>query len=275
MKWLNGVLLVCVMALATACTALKADQAREAQADQALSQTASGDVEGAIGQLAPGVDRQSAPAAIAAMRAMLPTAPPPTGRTVNWTHNNGSGGESYRLVREYDYPAHVVLSETMMIKVDGRWLIQAFHIRVATDAELKETAFTLEGKGPLHYGVLAGMIIVPSLVVATVGFALYRRRWGWAFLALFGVMALQLNWATGAWGFMPIHFQLLGAGFFKAGSVFAPWILTVGFPLGAVLFWALGKNRPKPPKASKTAESEAAAGPAASQPDDFTPLNPG
>lgn len=273
MKWLTGILLTCVLALLLSCSAMKADPQREAQADQALRHTAAGNVEAVTALLAPSVDPKAVPASVEQMHALLPKAAMPPGRSLSWTHTNGTGGESYRLVREYDYPAHVVASETIMVKVDGRWLVHGFHIKVVSDAELKTVEFSLRDKSPLHYGVFAAIIIVPVLIVVTVGFALYRRRWGWALFSLFGVTALQLNWATGAWVISPIHFLLLGAGFMKAGGAFAPWIFSVAFPLGAVLFWALGKNRPKPPRVKNTKASPEPAAETASEPDDFTPVS--
>jgi hypothetical protein len=113
----------------------------------------------------------------------------------------------------------------------------------------------------IHYLVLVALVIVPLFIVATTGTALYRRRWGWAALSLFSVFAFKLNWMSGAWSFMPISVNLLGAGFMKAGAAFAPWILTVGLPLPAILFWALGKNRPKPPKARRVKPGDAVEAP--------------
>lgn len=273
MKWRNGVLLACITALLVSCAGLKAEPEREAQADLALKQTASGDAAGMAAQMAPGNNPATIPPAVAQMRSLLPAGPIPGGKSVTWTRTAGPAGESYELVREYDYPAHVVVAETVMVKVDGRWLVNGFHIRVATDAQLKATQFSLIGKTPLHYGVFAAMIIVPLFIVVTFGFALYRRRWGWALFSLFGFAALQLNWATGAWGISPIHFLLLGAAFLKAGSAFAPWIFSVSFPLGAVLFWMMGKNKPKPLRSKKAKAASRSEAEPVSEPDDFTPVS--
>lgn len=244
-----GALLVTLVLALAGCSGLKADPEREAQADRALAQVISGDLRGFMAQAAPEMEPTQAAASLRQMRQALPRTTPPAGRSVNWTHSTGTNGESYQLLRQYEFPAVVVVTETVMVKdASGRWLIAGFHFQGATNAEMKQFGFSLADKSPLHYAVLAGVVLVPLFVLVTTGWALFRRRWGWAVLALFSVMAFKLNWATGAWSFLPLSFNLFGAGFMKMGSAFAPWILTVGLPLPAILFWALGKHRPKPAK---------------------------
>ena len=261
MKILQGVALACTILLA-ACTGLRADPAREAQADKVLQQVIAGDTAGLQGQGSSQLNTPELPAQVAQMRSVLPRVEPPEGRTVSWTHQVGTGGEQYAVEREYTFPDHVIVSRTLMIKAeDGRWRVAGFHFNGGTRAEAEAAGFTLGGKSMIHYLVLVALVVVPLFIVATTGTALYRRRWGWAALSLFSVFAFKLNWMSGAWSFMPISFNLLGAGFMKAGAAFAPWILTVGLPLPAILFWALGKNRPKPPKARKVKSGDAVEAP--------------
>lgn len=248
MARLGALLVTLVLALA-GCSGLRADPEREAQADRALAQVISGDVRGFMAQAAPQIEPTQGEASIRQMRQALPKTTPPAGRSVNWTHSAGTNGESYQLLRQYEFPAVVVVTETVMVKdASGQWLIAGFHFRGATEAQMEQLNFSLVDKSLIHYLVLAGVVIVPLFVLGTVGWAVFRRRWGWAVLALFSIMAFKLNWATGTWSFLPLSFNLLGAGFMKGGSAFAPWILTVGLPLPAILFWALGKHRPKPAK---------------------------
>ena len=212
-------------------------------------------------------------APFAAVRAKLPKTLPPAGKTLGFTRGVGTGGDQYFLTRQYDFPTAVVVTQTQMAKApDGRWVVVNFNVNSATPAELKANGFSLSGKTPVHYAMLAAMIAVTGFIVVTVGFALYRRRWGWAIFSLFGVVAFQLNWGTGAWGVQLIQFYLLGSAVVRAASPFAPWIFSVSFPLGAVLFWALRKNTAKPPKAPK--KGKAAREPFVSTPDDFSPVAP-
>jgi hypothetical protein len=233
------------------CNALEADAAREAQADQAVRQLIAGDDAGLLAQAAPNIDARTAPAVFARQRALIPPGALPEGRTVGWSHQAGTGGEQYMMERVYDYPDHVMSTRTLLVRQGDRWRLAGLNLRVATHEELKPLQFGLTGKSPLQYGVLAAAIVVPLFILATVVTALRRRRWGWAVLSLFGVMALQVDWFSGAWLLEPLHINLLGAGLMKGGSPFASWVLTVGAPLPAILFWVLGRRRPKAPKVPK------------------------
>ena len=256
MKFLQGLVLACALLLA-ACSGLKADPEREAQADLILQQVIAGDTEGLRAQGAPQMATPELAAQVTQMRSVLPRVEPPEGRTVSWTHQAGTDGQQYTLAREYAFPEHVIVTQTLMVKTaEGRWLVAGFHFNGGTRAEAEAAGFSLNGKSAMHYLVLAGLGIIPLFIVATTGTALFRRRWGWAFLSLFSVTSFSLNWSTGEWSFMPIAFNLLGAAFLKAGAAFAPWIVTVGIPLPAILFWALGKNRPKPPKNARVRPAE-------------------
>lgn len=266
-----GGLIVALCVLLAACGALKADPAREGQADQTLNRVIAGDQAGFLAEAAPEMAAPEFPAQFAQMRRLLPAQPPTSGRSVQWNHQVGSAGEQYLLVREYHTPDRVIVGQTIFRKANGaRWVVQRFDFRIATNAELQVNRFTLSGKSPLQYAVLAGAIIVPLFCLVTSGFAAFRRRWGWTALSLLGFMTLQIDWATGAWSFQPLSFLLLGAAFAKNASAFAPWVFSVAVPIGAALFWGLRKNRPKPPKAPKTARGSGPE-PYVSRPDDFTP----
>ena len=270
MKTLRTAILWVGLMMAAACApmAIKGDPAREAQADRVLALTIAGSTDNVLAEMAPGLDKTVVLRELAAVRAMLPKTPPPPGRTLGYTRMVGGGGGRYFLIRQYDFPAAVVVTQTQMAQTqDGRWAVVNFNFNRATPAQLKANRLTLTGKTPVHYAMLASMIAVAGLTVVTAGFALYRRRWGWAIFSLFCVVSLQLNWGTGAWGIQPLQFYLLGASFVRAASPFAPWIFSVAFPLGAVLFWALRKNTPKPPKPQK--KGKAAREPFVSTADDF------
>jgi hypothetical protein len=99
-------------------------------------------------------------------------------------------------------------------------------------------AFTLTGKGAKHYVLLAVAIIVPIFIIWNIVLCArskIRKKWLWIIFILIGITKLNLNWTTGQIGFQPIAFQIPGAGMAKMG-LYAPWILTVSIPLGAILF---------------------------------------
>lgn len=275
MKMLRAAVLWAGLMVMAACApmTIKGDPAREAQADRVLALTIAGDDEAVYAGMSPGLDKATTLGQLAVVRANLPKTPPPPGKTLGVFRMTSDAGDQYVLTRQYDFPTVTLFAQTQMIKVaDGRWVVARFDFNKATPEQLKANDFSLTGKSPLHYGMLAAMVAVVGFIVTTVGVALYRRRWGWAFLCLFGFVCFQLNWATGAWGVQPIYFNLLGASFVRAASPLAPWVLSVSFPLGAALFWGMRKYRPKPPKAPKTKKGKAKREPFVSTPDDFSPI---
>jgi hypothetical protein len=112
-------------------------------------------------------------------------------------------------------------------------------------------AFTLAGKGVRHYVLLSLAIIVPVFTIWTIILCArtkIRKKWLWIIFILVGITRLNLNWTTGQIGFQPIAFQIPGVAVAKMG-LYAPWILKVSFPLGAILF--LIKRRKLQAKADK------------------------
>lgn len=112
--------------------------------------------------------------------------------------------------------------------------------------------FTLEGKGWVHYLMFALLIFMPVFMIATAVLCFVEkrvsRRWLWIPFILIGFWGVAFNWTTGevqndlvnfAQGRLNISFiklHLLGAGFTTAGY-FQPWILTIGSPIGAIVYY--------------------------------------
>ena len=86
--------------------------------------------------------------------------------------------------------------------------------------------------------------MIPIFILVTLVFAIrakLSRKWLWIIGILLGFVKFSLNWTTGQVGFQIISFQLLGAGFSKAGLV-APWTLSFTLPIVAVIFWIKSYN---------------------------------
>lgn len=259
--------LLVLLSIMAACSRIEGDPGREVQADGVIAMTIAGDTDGVLAGMSPELDRSTGQVQLTKLRTILPRTAPPPGKTIGFNRLLTPGGKQYTITRQYDFPAAVVVTQTQMAKTPGgRWIVLNFNSNTATREQLKANDFSLSGKTPIHYAVLASMVIVVGLIATTVGFALRRRRWGWAVFALFGFVGFQLNWTTGASGVQPLQFYILGAGFMRAASPFAPWVFSVSLPVGAVLFWALRKNTHKPPKKRMSAAESYI-----STPDDLTP----
>lgn len=116
-----------------------------------------------------------------------------------------------------------------------------------------EKTLNLQGKSLTHHIVLGLLMFIPLFMVATAIFCGFSkkvtRKWLWIPFIIVGLWGFEFNWTTG--GFQNefvsttsnggvyislFQFHLLGAAFTKAG-LWSPWIITIGSPVGAVIFW--------------------------------------
>jgi hypothetical protein len=96
------------------------------------------------------------------------------------------------------------------------------------------------GKSALHYLILVLAFIVPIFIVVSlvccVKTPIPKRKWLWVFCILGGTGTISINWSTGVYELRLLQYQLLGAAAVASGE-YAPWLVTAGFPLGAIIFW--------------------------------------
>jgi len=119
--------------------------------------------------------------------------------------------------------------------------------------------FELKNKSTIHYLFLALLIAMPIFIIFTI-IAIIRnkhmnKKWLWGLFSAVGLWGVNFNWATaklstefftvtsGADGAASVQlslisFKLLGASILKQ-SAYSPYIITVAFPIGAVLYWVL------------------------------------
>ena len=107
-------------------------------------------------------------------------------------------------------------------------------------ASLEEiNRFTLEGRGVLHYLVLALAVALPIYSLAVLVLCLRTpmrlgRKALWSLAILLGVATFHFNWTTGEVVVDPLRAQLLSAAYTRSGL--GPWIFSLSFPLGAAVF---------------------------------------
>lgn len=98
--------------------------------------------------------------------------------------------------------------------------------------------FSLSGKSGLHFLWL--FLMAASVVTCITGAVLAFRdratsnRWLWVVGSVFGFITFDLNWTTGAIGFRPISFMLLGASGVQP-SPLEPWIFSFAIPIVAII----------------------------------------
>lgn len=173
------------------------------------------------------------------MARALPAGEPKSVRTVGTNTSASGAATTYNLTYEYEYPEGWVVANAVLERRDGQVTLQGIHFLPAKQSLATTNRFTFEGKGIAHYVVFALAVAIPLFIVyalvvcARTKFP--KRKWLWLLFIAVGVVQFQFNWTNGAWGIQPISFALLGAGFTQTGPV-APYIFTLAFPLGAILF---------------------------------------
>ena len=143
-----------------------------------------------------------------------------------------------RLTYQYQFTNAWVLAEVTIETAGVSKKVIGISLNPIPKSLGEQNAFTLSGKGIQHYVLLIFAVVVPVFVIWTVVLcarAKIRKKWLWIAFILAGITKLNLTWTTGQMDFHPIAFQIPGAGVMKMG-LYAPWILTVSFPLGAILF---------------------------------------
>jgi hypothetical protein len=253
---LRYLLLVLTLCLG-ACALPKADPEREAQADKVYEAVRRDDLSALKAMATPSLESQALPEPFQALQRHVHVSTPTAAETIGWGSDvSTTHGASYRIVRGYTHPEGRVETEVLMVRdPQGAWRVDSFRaVRVtaalvrAAEGQAAAARFTLAGKTPAHYLILAGAVLSAALCLGSAVVAGFRRRWGWMILNLFGIGQFTLNWTTGAVGFQPIYFAIFGAGFLKGMGPADPLWIMASFPIPAVLFWSLGRWRKKAPK---------------------------
>ncbi|MFC5740008.1 hypothetical protein [Dyella tabacisoli] len=154
------------------------------------------------------------------------------------TTTKSSSDQRYGLVYEYEFEDSWAIVYVMLIKVDGKLMVDSINLDRMTQSLEQSNAFTFQGKGALHWIFAALVCVIPLFClyafITCLRTPMVKRKWLWAIFTLIGVVMVKLNWTTGDFDFHIVNFQLFSASAFAAP--YSPWILAVSFPLGAVWF---------------------------------------
>lgn len=97
--------------------------------------------------------------------------------------------------------------------------------------------FRLRGKSAGHYLMLLMLVACAGTAITAAVRTLRTpmpRRWLWVLFSLVGTSTFAFNWTTGQVGFSLLTVRLFVVGFAQ-GVASTPWILSVSFPIGALL----------------------------------------
>ena len=202
------------------------------------------------------VHQSDARQALERLASVVPTETPTKFEPVAWSFvkkisaaDTGSGSRTANVAIEYTFSGSrwLVASATLSGE-PGAFRILAFNLESLSAPLAELNAFTFKDKGVLHY--LFFLLTVSALGVSAFAFVRcvrtpgIKRKWLWAIFTLFGVVAFTLNWSNGAVSVDVLRFNLLSAGYARAGWL-GPWGITFCIPLGALIFlWKFRKPAP-------------------------------
>jgi hypothetical protein len=198
--------------------------------------------------LDPSIAGPATGATLAKMAAFFPGGEPTSVTLVGAHSIHGPQSSTVNLTFEYEVAGKWLLSNVAIKKHDGVKTIVGFNVYPQSAALETQNRFTLRGKSPVQYAVLAMAVVVPLFtlwaLVNCIRTKLKGRKWPWIVFILIGIGRLAVNWTTGAWGISPFFVQLLGVSAFA--PLYGPWTLGVSLPLGAAVFLLARRNLSRP-----------------------------
>ena len=172
------------------------------------------------------------------VRPILAQAPGPfTIKTVNVSQVN-DGPVVKTFVLQAGSGSNWAIVDVVLRGPPGSLKLAGFHAaRVGSDpSKINDFKIGQNGLAGYVWLVLMGTCVLSCLLAIVLIWRRpwLQRRWAWTLGCLLGFVGFSLNWSNGAWAVQPVRVSLLGAGAMKAGP-FAPWILTFGVPLVAII----------------------------------------
>jgi hypothetical protein len=170
------------------------------------------------------------------MAAEMPAGQPLSVKLVNASFLTSNTLHKSKLIYEYQYPDQRVLINVATQKKDGVTTIIAFNVKRLSDRN--GNSFSLSGKSPLQYAVLALAMVAAIFslyaLILCIRTKMRGKKWLWIIFILFGVGSLSVNWTTGEWNLQLVSIQLFSAS--AIAPLYGAWVISVSVPLGAILF---------------------------------------
>jgi len=202
---------------------------------------------GAISRdLDPSIRGAGAAATLQRMAGLFPPGEPRSVKLVGVQSHLNSDNAVRNMTFEYEIGDRWLLANVALKDEGATRTIVGFNVYPRAQSLEVEHRFTLAGKGPMHYAVLAAAIAVVLLtiyaLVLCLRTAMARRKWLWLLFIAIGIGQVNLDWTTGEWTVQPAAILLLGAGAFAAP--YGPWTISVALPLGALVFLLWRRRAP-------------------------------
>jgi hypothetical protein len=172
------------------------------------------------------------------MASEFPNGIPESIKVVGLHIRNSNESSTTDISLEYQFPNRWLVAELSTKKAGSRVSIIGFHVTPISESLEDQNRFTLVGKTPFQYCVLAlalcSLLFTLYMAVICLRTKNVRRKWLWTLFILTGVEKLAVNWNTGQLTIGILAFQI--PCFLASHPLYGPWTIGAFFPLGAVLF---------------------------------------
>jgi hypothetical protein len=221
-------------------------QAQATAAKALIASLQSREFQPILNQMDPVFKTPDLPEKLAKMAEFFPPEQPLSIDAVGSNTFLGGDAPQYNLTFQYQFPKKWLLANVAFKEnKDGSRTINGLNVYPLTDSLENIHAFRFDGKTPQHFVILAAAALVPLFVlyslVLCIRTPIPKRKWLWILFILFPIGQLAFSWTEGSFKLNPFSLQMFGGGFFKAGP-YAPIILWVALPIGAILFLAKRKG---------------------------------
>jgi hypothetical protein len=158
------------------------------------------------------------------------------GSHVNTVNSTWEGNFTF----EYHFEQGWALANVVLKRVNNKLTVIGFNVYRTKASQKEINKFSLIGNSPIQYLILTSAILVPLFIlislIVCIKTPIVKRKWLWILFILGGIGTISVNWTTGAYGLKILQYQLFGLAVSGANE-YAPLVLTIGFPIGAVAFW--------------------------------------
>jgi hypothetical protein len=172
------------------------------------------------------------------MASLVPSGEPTTQTLVGAQTNITPDSKFTNTTMEYNYSGKWLLINVATSEKGSKKTIVGFNVVPETQSLADQNRFRLGKKSVAHYSVLAAALGAVSVtlisLIACIRTKLRTRKWPWVLFILIGIGNLSINWTTGQITVMPVVFLLFSAA--AAAPLYGPWTVSVGIPIGAILF---------------------------------------
>ncbi len=192
-------------------------------------------------------DRPSNLAIFDQIAALFPkTSAKPKLSVSNWTKMFDTNGGSTQMIVFYDYGrAGVVRAQALIIRDKGALRIASININHFSAAAVHANDFRWpESWRDIRWIYLGIAMAFDAFAFATFALCLispvvrWRWRWLWLLFVLGGALRFNIDWSTLQSEFLIMQFLAPPAGFYKF-LTYGSWVLSIGAPIGAMIYWAM------------------------------------